>query len=1521
MQIQSISLIVRTGHHRGARAARSFVVQEFYNTSFFCDAYTKEKLMKSDKRGEHVLLAVPAEDKPQKKLTLTQKIVAECKHYYHGFRLLALETRLSAKYMWRVLRGDTLSRRERQQLVRTVSDLFRIVPFSIFIIVPFMELALPIFIKLFPNMLPSTFQESSKQEEKLRKQVQVKVEMAKFLQDTIEEIALERRSKAIEPKGSKAVEFAQFIKKVRSEGGYVSNKDLLKFTKLFEDELTLDNLSMSQLRSLCRVMSIQPFGSPEILRFQLHMKLRELKADDKQIAAEGGVEALNTLDLQQACRARGMRAIGLSEQRLREQLGQWLELSLNDKIPPSLLLLSRALYLPEDISFTDRLKALVQSLPEGIAESTRQKLTELEGGKVDHKARLDLIKQIEEAIAKEKAIEEEKKKEKEKVVLAEGEKERVAAEEIASMSEGIARTSTKIAEAAATVSEAIHAAKKELVDVVQEAVDAAKATEKEKAVAAEAPVDPKDLSSIEQILVGGPIDEAKNEILELKEKAIEHSEDLHEITALDSGFSETKVAKRLRTKLNTMIDKVDTLVSKLEEEKRAIKETLPDPAMASPAATKKNKNGVISTFLCILPTLKKYHHLDEEQWHLFRHLRKAYDHFEKGVAFVRVVLKTERLFQKMTPMTLSALSMVSVMQTRVSEQDVNSMIRTSTRAVLVDMQETTVLERGGGFGQQKAKESGRARYDSVFERSDLDSYDEGEKSSRDIEDKRGGFGFGRGRSSPERGRGGYDRKPEFSRGRDDRFGDSDGFRNRTGDRGFNDSRNDRGFGNSPNRGFGQDRRQGPGGGDRGPRGNRDDFSPNGDRGFGKRGRNNNGFGRDDGGFGRNNGGFGRRDGGFDRNDGGFGRNEGGFGRSDGGGFGRSDGGGFGRNEGGGRNGGGFGRGDFSGYGNRDGPSFGGGRNDRNQRGPREFVPGGPYNEDRRRAPRDWNPEENSVETLFERDALNAEYFDKDRDDPVTIEGDDEDCQIKNWENSGLNPRLIQTCVENCRYKYVRPIQAAVIPMVLRGKDVMGHAETGGGKTAAFVLPILHYIMGLDNGSRDNKGGKIVALVVAPTRELAKQLFDSFRKHAHQTDVKCCVAYGEIARFKNLTDIHKGCDVLVGTSGRLMDFIQKGDVNLSQMKFLVLDEADMLLRDGRDSHLEVILSDSKFPSIEKRQTLLFSATFPPDVTELARKVLKNSYVKVSNGARGRANARVKQEFVQATGICEKNAKLFGMLEEQRDKLAKDGTIMRTLVFVETKKQADFVALMLTDKNIKAASINGDRPQNERERVIKQFREGAVHVLVGTDVCQRGLDIPALEQVINYDMPNGTPEEARDKYIHRIGRTGRLYNGVAVTFVDTNNNDRSVMKLMVDVAKETGQEVPDWLENMAKTDSFSSAGFGPAKSEGNSGGFGSSGFGTSGFGASTSGFGGGGFGSGSGFGENAEGFGGTKMEKKDGESEKKEFGSGGFGEGVKKMENKENDDSEEKEKSGSPAPPAENPPDKEAPKEGEEEEDEW
>jgi LETM1 and EF-hand domain-containing protein 1 len=372
----------------------------------------KEDLKQQKKDDEEQLALVPTE--PQVKLPIRTRVLNELKHYYHGFRLLALEIKVSAKYAWMIFKGKTLTRLERQQLVRTLADVFRLVPFSVFIIVPFMEFALPIFIKLFPNMLPSTFQEKSKEQEKFRKQLKMRMETAKFLQDTLEELA-EKRPSSDGAEKQDAYEFSKFMKKVRSEGSYVSNQELLKFTKLFEDELTLDNLPFPQLRALCRILGVSTIGPPELLRFQLLMKLRDLKNDDRMIAEEGGVEALSVADCQQACRARGMRFLGVSEERLRNQLKSWLEMSLNDNIPPSLLLLSRAFYLPEELTFNERLKTILALMPTNIGEQTRQKLTELQGGKVSYKERMDLIMNIEESLQAERVAEENTKKKKEQL--------------------------------------------------------------------------------------------------------------------------------------------------------------------------------------------------------------------------------------------------------------------------------------------------------------------------------------------------------------------------------------------------------------------------------------------------------------------------------------------------------------------------------------------------------------------------------------------------------------------------------------------------------------------------------------------------------------------------------------------------------------------------------------------------------------------------------------------------------------------------------------------------------------------------------------------------------------------------------------------------------------------------------------------------------------------------------------------------------------------------------------------------
>ena len=239
------------------------------------------------------------------KPSIGKRIMDELKHYYHGFRLLGIDVKISWNLLMRVLKGEALSRREKKQLVRTTSDVFRLVPFSVFIIVPFMEFTLPIFLKLFPNMLPSTFQTANEKEAKIKTALKVKLEMAKFLQQTLDEMALKGKGH----QSNTAREFADFFVKIRHSGQQASNEEILRFSKLFEDEITLDSLSRPQLTALCRVLEIAPIGTNNLLRFQLRMRLRSLAADDKVIQKEG-IDSLTVNELQAACRARGMRALG-----------------------------------------------------------------------------------------------------------------------------------------------------------------------------------------------------------------------------------------------------------------------------------------------------------------------------------------------------------------------------------------------------------------------------------------------------------------------------------------------------------------------------------------------------------------------------------------------------------------------------------------------------------------------------------------------------------------------------------------------------------------------------------------------------------------------------------------------------------------------------------------------------------------------------------------------------------------------------------------------------------------------------------------------------------------------------------------------------------------------------------------------------------------------------------------------------------------------------------------------------------
>lgn len=338
------------------------------------------------------------------KKTIPQKIWDEVLHYYHGFRLLFIDINVARKLVGKVLRGKALTRREYMLLIRTTGDVFRLVPFSVFIIVPFMELLLPVFIKFFPGMLPSTFATAKDKEDKARSNLKVKLEMAKFLQKTLDEMDVTNK----DHKSEEAKDFIEFFRKLQTAGERATPEEIMKFSKLFEDEITLDSLSRDQLSAICKVLEVSSLGTSNLMRFQLRMRLRSLAADDRLIQKET-VETLNLAELQAASRARGMRSYGLSTSQMQNQLSEWINLSLNEKVPPSLLLLSRAMMLPENVPTSEKLMASISQLPESAAIQTKAAIGEREG-KIDNKTKIDIIRdeqrKIKEELEEQKQVDE-----------------------------------------------------------------------------------------------------------------------------------------------------------------------------------------------------------------------------------------------------------------------------------------------------------------------------------------------------------------------------------------------------------------------------------------------------------------------------------------------------------------------------------------------------------------------------------------------------------------------------------------------------------------------------------------------------------------------------------------------------------------------------------------------------------------------------------------------------------------------------------------------------------------------------------------------------------------------------------------------------------------------------------------------------------------------------------------------------------------------------------------------------------
>ncbi|KAK7394631.1 hypothetical protein VNO78_15164 [Psophocarpus tetragonolobus] len=349
------------------------------------------------------IMAMSREDWAKKFSHWWDELKSTLQHYWFGTKLLWADIRISSRLLLKLAGGKSLSRRERQQLTRTTADIFRLVPFAVFIIVPFMELLLPVFLKLFPNMLPSTFQDKMKEQEALKRRLNARIEYAKFLQDTVKEMAKEIQNSQSGEMKKTAEDLDEFMNKVRT-GARVSNDEILGFAKLFNDELTLDNISRPRLVNMCKYMGISPYGTDAYLRYMLRKRLQEIKNDDKMIQVEG-LESLSEAELRQACRDRGLLGL-LSEEEMRQQLRDWLDLSLNHSVPSSLLILSRAFSVSGKVRPEEAVQATLSSLPDEVVDTVGITTLPSEDSISERKRKLEYLEMQEELIKEEEKKEE-----------------------------------------------------------------------------------------------------------------------------------------------------------------------------------------------------------------------------------------------------------------------------------------------------------------------------------------------------------------------------------------------------------------------------------------------------------------------------------------------------------------------------------------------------------------------------------------------------------------------------------------------------------------------------------------------------------------------------------------------------------------------------------------------------------------------------------------------------------------------------------------------------------------------------------------------------------------------------------------------------------------------------------------------------------------------------------------------------------------------------------------------------------
>jgi ATP-dependent RNA helicase RhlE len=380
-------------------------------------------------------------------------------------------------------------------------------------------------------------------------------------------------------------------------------------------------------------------------------------------------------------------------------------------------------------------------------------------------------------------------------------------------------------------------------------------------------------------------------------------------------------------------------------------------------------------------------------------------------------------------------------------------------------------------------------------------------------------------------------------------------------------------------------------------------------------------------------------------------------------------------------------------------------------------------------------------------------------------------KIEKFADLQLSDRLLRAIMD-AGYTVPTPIQARAIPTILERADLLGIAQTGTGKTAAFTLPLLHNLVGDGGRSRRNPA----ALVLAPTRELALQISENLIAYGRYLNIRHTVIMGGANQNKQVNALRRGVDIVIATPGRLMDLIRQGQADLSECRYLVLDEADRMLDMGFIHDVRRIAA--ALP--KERQTLLFSATMPAEIEKLAGAILRHPK-RIEVSAPRLAVERIDQRVVHCD-TAQKRDLLNRMLASPE--------FSRVIVFARTKRGADKVSRNLEADGISAAALHGNKSQNARQRALKQFNDGTARVLVATDIASRGIDVPSVSHVINYELPD-VPES----YVHRIGRTARAgAAGTAISFCDTRDREnlrgierfiRHAVPLMVEPTRFDGK----------------------------------------------------------------------------------------------------------------------------------------